>query len=95
MPSERRGPRPVHWIQAKYAREDIDEAERGRVVQLGGDRIAVWITGQLRHYQVHDSDRLIRLVEEHGRRVHVQEHWGLLRIGNALVSIRRSTMEAG
>ena len=88
MPSERRGPRPVHWIQAKYAREHLDEAERGRIVRLDGDLLTVRISGQLRHYQVHDPERLVRLIEQHGRRVLVQERWSLLRLRNCLIAIR-------
>ena len=87
MPLGRRGPRPVHWIQAKHAREHLDEAEPGRIVRLDGDLLTVRISGQLRRYQVHDSDRLVRQIEQHGRRVLVQERWSLLRLNKSLFSI--------
>ena len=87
MPSKRRRPRPVHWIQAKHAREHLDEAERGRLVRLDGDLLTVRVSGQLRHYLVHDPDRLVRLIERHGRRVLVQERWSLLRLNRTLLGI--------
>ncbi len=82
-------PGPVHWIQAKHAREDIDEAERGRIVRLNGDLLTVRVSGQLRHYQVRDPELLVRLIERHGRRVLVQECWSLLRLRNSLVTVAR------
>ena len=83
-------PSPVHWIQARLAREDIDNAERGRIVRLDGDLLTVRVDGQLRGYQVHGPERLARILERSGRRVLVQERWSLLRLGVALISIRRS-----
>ena len=54
-----KGPRPVHCIQAKKARENLDEAEPERIVRLDEDLLTVPITGELRRYQVHDPDRLV------------------------------------
>ena len=84
-----RRPGPVHWIQAKKARQHLDEAETGRIVRFDGDLLTVRISGELRRYKVHDPNRLVRVVEQHGRRVLVQERWLLLRLRNALVSVRR------
>ena len=86
MPPGRR-PGPVHWIQAKHAREDIHEAEPGRIVRLDGDLLTVRIAGEPRHYLVDDPDRLIHVIERHGRRVLVQERWSLLRLRNSLFAI--------
>lgn len=82
-----RGPGPVHWVQAKKAREHLDEAEAGRIVRLDGDLLTMRISGQLRRYQVHDADRLVRVIGQHGRRVLVQERWSLLRLNKSLFSI--------
>ena len=92
MPSGRRGPgpRPVHWIQAKKAREHLGGAEPGRIVRLDGDLLTVRIAGELRHYLVDDPVRLAHVIERHGRRVLVQERWSLLRLRNSLFAIART-----
>lgn len=84
------GPRPLHWIQAKKAIEHLDEAETGRIVRLDGDLLTVRVAGELRHYRVHDPERLIRVIEQNGRRVLVQERWSLLRLRKSLFAITRS-----
>lgn len=84
-----RSPGPVHWIQAKKAREHLDEAERGRIVRLDGDLLTARVAGELRRYQVHEPDRLVRQIEQHGRRVLVQERWSLLRLHDSLISVSR------
>lgn len=81
------GPRPVHWIQAKKAIEHLNEAEPGRILQLHGGLLTVRILGEQRCYLVNDPTRLARLIEQHGRRVLVQERWSLLRLRNRLFSI--------
>ena len=86
MPPRQR-PGPVHWIQTKHAREDIDQAEPGRIVRLDGDVLTVRISGELRRYLVDEPDRLIHEIERHGRRVLVQERWSLLRLRNSLFAI--------
>ena len=90
MPPGQR-PGPVHWIQARLAREDIDQAEPGRIARLDGHLLTVRIAGELRHYLVDDPDRLTRVIERHGRRVLVQERWSLLRLRNTLFAIAPTT----
>lgn len=82
-----RRPGPVHWIQAKKARQHLDEAETGRIVQLDGDLLTVRIAGELRQYWVHDAERLSWLIERYGSLVLVQERWSLLRSNRSLVGI--------
>ena len=86
MPPGQR-PGPVHWIQARHAREHLDEAERGRIVRLDEHLLTVRIAGKLRHYLVDDPDRLTQSIEQHGRRVLVQEPRSLLRLRKALFAI--------
>lgn len=86
----RRGPAPVHWIQAKKAREDLEHAEPGRITRLDGDLLTVRVSGELRRYQGHDLARLAQLVDRRGSRVLVQERWSLLRHGVTLFSCVRS-----
>lgn len=83
-----RRPGPVHWVQAKKARQHLHEAERGRIVELDGNLLTVALAGQRRHYQIHDRDRVGELIKRHGQRVLIQERWSLLRLGNYLIAIR-------
>lgn len=87
--SPRRGPAPVHWIQAKKSSEHLDEAEPGRILRLDDDLLTVRMSGELRYYRVHDPDRLVRVIGQHGRRVLVQERWSLLRLNKSLFSVVR------
>lgn len=83
----KRGPGPVHWIQAKHGAEHLDEAEPGRIVRLDGDLLTVRVSGELRRYLVDDPDRLAQAIRQHGRRVLVQEPWSLLRLRQTLFAI--------
>jgi hypothetical protein len=75
-----RPPQGVHWIQAKKAAEDLDQATRGRLVSLHGTRVTLLVQHERREYVVRDPEWLEWLVERYGTRIRLQERWGVLRI---------------
>jgi hypothetical protein len=77
-----------HWIQARKATEDPTGREPGSIVETGTGWLVVKMEdGSYRRYSHHDIPRLQQLLEEHGNAVTVQERWGLLWLGQYLISI--------
>jgi hypothetical protein len=77
----------VHWIQAKKAAEDLDQASRGRLVSLDGTRVTLLVDHERREYLVRDPEWLEWAVESYGTRIRLQERWGVLRIRNYLIGL--------
>jgi hypothetical protein len=78
----------IHWIQARKAAEDRTGREPGRIVETGNRWLVVKMqNGSHRRYGHHDIPRLEQLLEERGTKVVVQERWGLLWLGQYLISI--------